>query len=130
MPLVNTGRNFLCQALINESGPQFFNNSNSYLGVGDDGTPFDVTQTDLQAVGGSGNAFRKGMDVGYPQRTLNAVTFRSLFATTEANYAWEEWGIFNANVLGTMLSRNVETLGTKTSAQSWQLTVTFTLVIA
>ena len=130
MGLTNAGRDFLMEAAIDESTPTFFDNANAYLGVGDDNTAFAVTQTNLQAVAGSGNAFRKGMEATYPTRAANALTFRSLFGTSEANYAWEEWGIFNASALGTMLSRKVESLGTKTSAQSWQLTATFTLVIA
>jgi hypothetical protein len=58
------------------------------------------------------------------------MTFRSTFATSEANWAWQEWGVFNAFSSGTMMSRKVESLGTKTSAQSWQLTVTITLAVA
>lgn len=131
MPLTNAGRDFYAQASMDDASPVFFNNANAALGVGDDTTPFNPAQTDLQAVAGSGNALRKGMTVGYPQRTANAITYQSLFGTTEANYAWAEWGIFNTltNGTGVMQSRKVEALGTKTSAQSWQLTVTSTLVL-
>ena len=54
-------------------------------------------------------------------------TFRSTFATTDANFAWAEWAVFNAAAAGRMLNRAVSALGTKTSAQSWQLTVTITI---
>jgi len=67
------------------------------------------------------------MEATYPQRAANALTFRALFATDEANFTWAEWGVFNAVAAGTMMNRKVEALGTKTSAQSWQLTVTNTL---
>lgn len=101
-----------------------FNNANSYIGVGDSTTAFAATQTDLQA---STNKLRKAMDATYPQVTTNTITFRSTFATTDANFAWQEWGVFNASSAGTMMNRKVESLGTKTSAQTWQFTVTNTI---
>lgn len=54
---------------------------------------------------------------------FNVVQFRSTFGTTQANYAWNEWGVFNASSSGTMLNRKTGTYGTKTSAQSWQFLV-------
>ena len=104
-----------------------YSNANSYIGVGDSSTAFAAAQTDLQA---STNKLRKGMDATYPTVATNVLTFRSTFGTAEANWAWNEWGIFNASSAGTMLSRKVESLGTKTSAQSWQITLTLTLNIS
>lgn len=104
-----------------------FNNANSYIGVGDSTTAFAATQTDLQA---ATNKLRKAMDATYPQVAANVLTFRSTFATTDANWAWQEWGVFNASSAGTMLNRKVESLGTKTSAQTWQITVTITLAVS
>jgi len=104
-----------------------FNNANSYIGVGDSTTAHAVGQTDLQA---ATNKLRKAMDATYPSGATNVITFRSTFATTDANYAWQEWGVFNASCAGTMMNRKVESLGTKTSAQSWQFTVTLTFTTA
>lgn len=104
-----------------------FNNANSYIGVGDSVTAFAATQTDLQA---ATNKFRKAMDATYPTLATNVLTFRSTFATTDANYAWQEWGVFNASTAGTMLNRKVESLGTKPSSQTWQFTVTITISAA
>lgn len=75
---------------------------------------------------------RKAMDATYPSGASNVITFRSTFATTDANWAWQEWGVFNnaTNGSGTMLVRKVESLGTKTSAQTWQFTVTLTFTTA
>lgn len=101
-----------------------FNNANSYIGVGDSTTAYAAGQTDLQA---ATNKMRKAMDATYPQLATNVITFRSTFATTDANWAWQEWGVFNAAAAGTMLNRKVESLGTKTSAQTWQFTVTLTV---
>lgn len=122
MALTDVGRNLMVQASIGAS-PTFFNNANTYIGVGDSTTAFAASQTDLQA---STNKLRKAMDATFPSGSSNVITFRSTFATTDANYAWQEWGIFNASTAGTMLSRKVESLGTKTSAQTWQFTVVLT----
>lgn len=127
MALTNAGRNFIAQAIINDTSPTFFTNANAYIGVGDSSTAFNVTQTDLQA---ASNKTRQAMEATYPTRATNVLTFRSLFATGSANYAWNEWAVFNASSSGVMLNRLVETLGTKTSAQSWQITVDLTVTAA
>ena len=104
-----------------------FNNANSYIGVGDSTTAHAVSQTDLQA---ATNKFRKAMDATYPSGGSNVLTFRSTFGTSDANFAWNEWGVFNAASGGTMLNRKVEALGTKTNTQTWQFTVTLTFTTA
>lgn len=120
MPLTEVGRDFIAQALINDSAPAFFTNANARIGVGDSADAFDATDTDLQA---ASNKIRKAMEATYPQRTGNVLTFRSIYSTSEANFAWNEWGIFNHASAGVMLNRVVEYLGTKTAAATWQLTV-------
>lgn len=122
----NAYRDYLA-TLTAGAGGTAFNNANSYIGVGDSSTAFAATQTDLQA---ASNKMRKAMDATYPTNAANVLTFRSTFATGDANFAWNEWGIFNASTAGTMLSRKVESLGTKTSAQSWQITCTITFAVA
>jgi len=123
MAMTNAYRDFIAQQSIGEAVTAF-NNANAHLGVGDSTTAFAATQTDLQA---ATNKLRKAMEATYPTRATNVLTFRSLFATGDANFAWAEWGVFNAASAGTMMSRKVEALGTKTSAQSWQLTTTITI---
>jgi hypothetical protein len=125
MALTNAGRDFLAAAAV--ESVTLFNNANSYLGVGDSTTAFSAAHTDLQA---ASNKLRKAMDATYPQRSSNVLTFRSTFGTSEANFAWEEWGTFNASSGGTMLNRKVESLGTKANTQSWQFTATLTLTAA
>jgi hypothetical protein len=123
MALTNAGRDLIAQDIVGEAITEF-NNANAHIGVGDSTTAFAASQTDLQA---ASNKLRKAMEAGYPTRAANVLTFRSLFATGDANFAWQEWALFNASSAGTMLSRKVESLGTKTSAQSWQITVTLTV---
>lgn len=125
MPLTNAGRNYMAGAVI-ANPSTLFDNSNAYLGVGDGTTAFSASQTDLQGT----NKYRQGMSATYPTIATNVITFRSLFATGNANFHWQEWGTFNASSSGTMLNRLVEDLGTKTSAQSWQLSVDITVVAA
>lgn len=126
MAITNTGAVLAAQCLMNDSAT-FLNSSNSHLGVGDSTTAFAAAQTDLQA---ASNKLRKAMESGYPTRSSGALTFRSLFGTSEANFAWQEWAVFNASSAGTMFSRKVESLGTKTNTQSWQLTATITVAAA
>lgn len=126
MGLTNAMRDFIAQDVIGEAVTEF-SNANAHIGVGDSATAFAATQTDLQA---ASNKLRKAMEATYPQRSTNVLTFRSLFATGDANFAWAEWGVFNAAAAGTMFNRKVEALGTKTSAQSWQITVTLTVTAA
>lgn len=126
MAITNTGAILAAQCLMNDSAT-FLNSSNAHLGVGDSSTAFAASQTDLQA---ASNKLRKAMESGYPTRSSGALTFRSLFGTSEANFAWAEWAVFNASTSGTMFSRKVEALGTKTNTQSWQLTATVTVAAA
>jgi hypothetical protein len=121
--LVTAGITALLNLLIGAGGTAF-NNANSYLGVGDSSTAAAIGQTDLQA---STNKLRKAMDATFPSVATNVVTFKSTFATGDANFAWAEWATFNASTAGTMLNRKVESLGTKTSAASWALTITITI---
>jgi len=124
MPLTNAGRDFIAGALVGAEAT-LFDNANARIGVGDGNAAFDAAQTDLQGV----NKARVGMDSGYPQRSGNVLTFKSTFDGNTANFAWEEWGIFNAASGGTMLNRMVEYNGTKQSGQTWIFEVQLTISI-
>ncbi len=125
--LIGNGTTTAGQALT------YFNNANAAIGVGDSTTAAADTQTNLQA---ATNRLRRGMDATYPQHTdstgtagSKSLTLRSTFATGDANFAWQEWGVFNSatDATGRMLNRKVESLGTKTSAASWVITITLSL---
>ena len=127
MPLVNAGINIIAQMIINSGTPTLYTNANAYIGVGDSSTnTTPLTYTDLQA---STNKLRKAMDATYPQIATNVLTFQSTFASSDANFAWAEWAIFNAGSSGTMLSRKVESNGTKSSGQTWIFQVQLTLSV-
>lgn len=127
MAITNAGAILAASAIVGDGGITVLNNANAYLGVGDSTTAFSAAHTDLQA---ASNKLRVGMDATYPQRSSNVLTLRSTFTTGQANYAWAEWGVFNASSGSTMFSRKVDALGTKTSAQSWVLTATITVAAA
>jgi hypothetical protein len=122
--LVNTGINEAWKLICGGTATAF-DNANAYLGVGDSSTGEDAAQTDLQA---ATNKLRVGMDTSYPTYgTSQQATWRATFGGSDANFAWQEFAVFNASTSGVMLNRKVPDQGTKTSGQTWQLTLTITL---
>lgn len=113
----------------------YFNNGNAAIGVGDSSTAAAATQTNLQGAASPTNRIRKAQNATYPQHTdattsgAASIIFQSTFSTSEANFTWNEWGLFNSATDGTgrMLNRRVVNLGTKTSAAAWDFTITLTL---
>lgn len=127
--LMYGGASALWERLIG-TGITAFDNTNAYIGVGDSTTAAAATQTDLQA---ATNKHYEPMDSTYPTHTDGttsgsaSIVYKATFETADANFAWEEWGIFNASSSGRMLNRKVTALGTKTTADEWVFTVTITL---
>lgn len=124
---VNVGLQILLDQLTGATSTPY-NNANAALGAGDSNAAFSLAQTNLQGAVVTTDRVRKAMNATFPSRSGQTVTFQSNFATTDANFTWNEWAIFN-NVTdgsGTMLNRAVASLGTKTSAQAWTLTATIT----
>jgi hypothetical protein len=121
MGLTTAFRDFIADAVTGIGTPTLFDNTNAYIGVGDSATAFSSAQTDLQGT----SKTRKGMEASFPDQSqgANVMRFKASFGTGDANYAWNEWGVFNASTAGTMMNRKVESLGTKTSAQTWEFTV-------
>ncbi len=121
--LVNAGINVMESLLIGGAGT-VFSNANAYIGVGDSSTAAAAAQTDLQA---ATNKLRKAMNATYPQQGSQVLTFQSDFGSSDANFAWNEFAVFNASSGGTMLNRKVSAEGTKTSGQTWRVTITITI---
>jgi hypothetical protein len=120
-------------SLLIGGGGQAFTNTHARLGVGTGSTA--VTSADTDLAGGS--KLYHGMDATYPSVVGNVVTFQASFADSQANFAWNEWGIdcggagtgaTNAVVVAPLLNRRVPpvSLGTKTGG-IWILTVTITI---
>jgi len=112
---------------------QAVDNTHTRLGVGNSSTAENVADTDLKAAAGSTNRWFMTMDATYPSVAAGVLTARSTFAAGDANFAWNEWGIWNStsttDANANMLNRKVEdpSLGTKTSAQSWQIAADITI---
>jgi len=131
--LTTAGLNRLT-SLLNGAGGQAATNTATRLGVGNSNTAFAVGQTDLQAAAGAANRQFKVMDATFPSQSNGVLTAKSTFATGEANFAWQEWGLDigaptvadGTTVNALLLNRKVESLGTKASG-SWALTVTVTI---
>jgi hypothetical protein len=120
------------------STPTYFSNAQSCIGVGDSSTAFANTQTGLQA---STNKAYEPMQTSYPSigssSTANQITFQSSFNGTTANYAWNEFCVFNspADTNGSValgsnaiaLNRAVSSQGTKSSGATWVISYQLTI---
>lgn len=127
MPLTTAGAQFIANAITNNGSPTFFDDTNSYIAVGSGATAFNIAQTTLVTEVTATDG-RKLVDSA-PGVSGGDITMIATYDTASANDTWAEWGIFNDPTAdtGVMLSRKVEALGTKTSAQSWQITVTLSV---
>ena len=120
---VNTGLAEVWKLVTAQAGTAF-SNANANLGVGNSAAAPAVGQTDLQGA----SKFRAVMNVGYPLAPANGVeVWQSDYTGAQANFAWEEFAVFNAAAAGTMMNRSISSQGTKTAGQTWRLTYTFTL---
>lgn len=104
---------------------EYLNNANARLGVGTSATAEVDTNTTLTS------GVFKAMDATYPLHTdstgtsgSKTITFRGTFGTSDANQAWNEWGIDNGTRL---VNRKVAANGTKASGQTWQFTITIAI---
>lgn len=122
--LLNEGIAELLDLLCGLGTPTAFSNANAYLGVGESSAAEAATQTGLQ---GSTKTY-KAMEAGYPSRASQTVTFRSVFGSTDANIAWNEFTVVNASSdTGDNLNRKVSAQGTKASGQTWTLDLSLTI---
>lgn len=125
MSLTNAYILHIAQATLGQSVTPF-NSANAHLGVGNGTAAESPNHTDLQG----SSKFRKSMDAGYPQLDTSSgvvMKFAATFGPSEANFSWNEYGIFNAASGGTMMLRKVQSFGTKQSNQAWRLEVTVQL---
>lgn len=143
MGLTLQGRDFITGAIVNKDPntggvPISFIEGNTAIGVGDTGTAFSNAQTDLQGAVYGTNKDKKIMDGGFPSIAGNVLTFQATFGLAEANYTWNEWGVFNFVAESApsapsgqyMLNRKAESLGTKTNVQTWEISVELTVTAA
>ena len=102
-----------------------FSNANAYLGVGDSATAEAAVQTGLQA---ATNLVYAPMVATYPQVSGQTITWKASFGSAAANFAWNEFTVANGNSnAAANLNRKVSAQGTKTSGQTWVLSLDITL---
>ncbi len=108
-------------------GGTAFTNTNAEIGIGDSSASAASGQTDLQA---ATNKTYKPMNAGYPTPPVSGqVQFQATFASTDANYAWNEFVIKNFSS-GVCLNRSTNGgvgFGTKVAGTTWVVTATMTL---
>lgn len=139
--LTRQGRLRIMDRLVGTASNQALDATHIRIGVGNSNTAAADTQTDLQAAAGAANRqfnladSAASVGTGASAGTITVVT---TYATGEANFPWEEWGIDGGTADGTtvtadtnttpgLINRKVTALGTKTSAASWVFTVTITV---
>ena len=112
--------------LIGTSGAVQYDNTNAYLIVGTGSGA--ATSADTQATFTAG--VTAGMEATYPQVSASSAhkcTWKSSFGSAVANQVWGEFGLLNHATTGALANRKVSAQGTKTSGQTWELTLEITL---
>jgi len=121
---LNEGLQELIEIICGLGTPTKWDNSNARLGVGDSNAAESATQTGLQA---ATNKTFKAMDATYPQRSNQTAEWRATFGSADANYAWEEYTVVNAaDDTGKNLNRKIASKGTKSSGETWTLSLQIT----
>jgi hypothetical protein len=124
MALTNAFRDYVA-SIVTGDVVNKYDTTNGYLSVGDSATAFANTQTDLQA---ASNKLRS-LCTSISDNGAGVITAVTTYTGGQANYAWQEFGLFNNSTGGTMMQRVVSAQGTKTAGQSWQLTETVTISV-
>jgi hypothetical protein len=120
---LNEGLQLLIDLIAGTGTGTPWNAANAYLGVGDGTTAESADQTGLQGT----NKQYKPMDSGYPQRTNQTCEWRATFGADDANFAWNEFTVANGNSDAAVnLNRKVVSKGTKSSGETWTLSLQIT----
>ena len=127
MPLIQQGRDRIA-GLITGAETCHWGTSGATLFVASATAAHSPTSTWLGsvAIGATGES-------GYPLTATNVLQWRGIWSTAYANFQWESWLVNTATASGSGAPLNLapaQALGTKTSAQSWQLTACVTVTTA
>lgn len=120
--LLNEGITAL-QNLLTGAAETAFDNSNTYIGVGDSNTAEAASQTGLLGT----NKVYLGMEAGYPSLAGQTTTWQAVADGATANFDWNEFTVANGNSdAADNLNRKVSAQGTKTSGQTWTVDLEIT----
>lgn len=106
-----------------------YSNGNANIGVANgNGSVPTVAASDTNLADLT-NRQLTAMNATFPSISTNTVTFQATYGTAVANFAWNEWGVFNGSNPPTshMLNHKGQALGTKVNTATWQFTVTLSL---
>lgn len=121
--LLNEGITALLNLLVGNAETNF-GNANAYIGVGDSSTAAAASQTALQA---ASNKLYKAVEASYPSISAQTVTWRAIYGSSEANFAWNEFTVASGSSdAADNLNRAVSSQGTKTSGQTWTIDLAIT----
>ena len=123
--LLNEGIQAILELIAGISTPTKWDSGNARIGVGDNSTAANVTQTGLQA---PTNKAWNTMQATYPSRSNTTATWQASFDANTANFGWQEFTIVNAaNDTGNNINRVANNQGTKTTGQVWTISVAITV---
>lgn len=132
--IVSQGWQMIMNGIAGSAVNKLANGTRGRIGGGDTGTAPAAGNTDLAA---AINASNRRWELLNAVPTVGATGAAGLilaaqFGTAVANFAWAEFGVDNGTAAGAdaavapLLSRGTASPGTKTSAQTWNATVTIT----
>jgi hypothetical protein len=113
--MLASGMNAIWNLVIGASS-SYYNNTNTYIGVGDSNTAANENQTDLL---GSNKTYKR-CHGGYPFVFGKGFAAFVIFEESEANHTWNEVVVKN-NETNICLNRAVQSFGTKTSGEIWPM---------
>jgi len=127
--LLNSGIQLMLDLMTgsNVDSASYFNQANTYIGVGTSTLAAASTHAGLQCTTAS-KVFVQA-SAGYPSRTSETIWYRALFGSNDANNSWAEFTICNglSDAAGCNLNRAVSDQGVKASGQTWTIDVKITL---
>jgi len=124
--LLNSGIAAIEDLICGIASPVKWDAGNAYIGVGDNSTAANETQTGLLAA--AGNQAYNSMNATYPSRANTTLTWQAAFNGTTANFGWQEFTVTNKNNnTGNSINRVANNQGTKVNGQVWTVSVQLTL---
>ena len=123
MPIIRVGRDNIA-ALISGAGTAW--GTASYMVVASSTGGHSPASTWFSPTGAAFSC----MEATYPLRAANILQYRGLYATDEANFEWNQWGVANATSTSAgelLLMSNQSCFIQKTNQQSVQFTTCVTI---
>jgi hypothetical protein len=124
--LLNSGIAAIEDLICGIAAPVKWDAGNAEIGVGDNATAANETQTGLLAA--AGNQAYNTCTATYPSRANTTLTWQAAFTGAVANYSWQEFTVTNKNNnTGNSINRVANNQGTKINGQVWTVSLQLTL---